>query len=170
MTRTEMIAFIKANPYVKITHFLFDSNEYIFSAENGNVYEEHGYLFENWDSPTNMWSGANGIRMRVGGKWDDGWRIKHESVSETGVHNVLSWLNSVKYIVDVENAKLEKELAMETETCQYHLEIPRVGLCCEAYYKSKNSNGREYSWFHFPECTEENCPLKHPELLKGRTL
>lgn len=52
--------------------------------------------------------------------------------------------------------------------CKYHIEIPTVGLCCEAYYKSKRNDGKE--WMHFPFCTEENCPLKHSELLEGATL
>lgn len=80
MTRTEMIAFIKANPYVKITHTLFDSSEHIYSKEDGNVYDENGYLFENWDSVVDMWSGCNGIRMRQGGRWEDGWSIKQMEV------------------------------------------------------------------------------------------
>lgn len=133
MTRSEMIAYIKANPYVKITHFLFDKNEWLESHSNGKVYDEKGYLFEDWDELYFRW---NGIRMRVGGQWEDGWRIKDE-----------------------------------TTQCKYHLEIPTVGLCCEAYYLSKGYKGcQERSWFHFPFCSEENCPLKHPELLKGATL
>ena len=52
--------------------------------------------------------------------------------------------------------------------CKYHLKIPTVGLCCEAYYKSKRSDGRE--WMHFPFCEDKNCPLKHPDLLNGATL
>ena len=52
--------------------------------------------------------------------------------------------------------------------CKYHLAIPTVGLCCEAYYKSKRNDGRE--WMHFPFCEDQNCPLKHPDLLHGATL
>ena len=55
-----------------------------------------------------------------------------------------------------------------TGMCEYHLEIPTVGLCCDAYYNSKRKDGR--TWMHFPFCSEESCPLKHPELLKGATL
>ena len=76
MTRTEMIEFIKENHYVHITHPLFDDSEYIYSADDGNVYEEHGYLFENWDNITDMWSGFNGIRMRTGGSWEIDWHLK----------------------------------------------------------------------------------------------
>ena len=67
-TRSEMIEFIKANPDVKITHILFDKSEYIYSKEDGNIYDENGYLFEDW------YGNRDGIRMRNGGKWDTGWR------------------------------------------------------------------------------------------------
>lgn len=76
MTRTEMIEFIKENPYVHITHDLFSTDEYIYSDIDGLVWDEKGYLFENWDSVTDMWSGNNGIRMRIGGSWENGWHIK----------------------------------------------------------------------------------------------
>lgn len=75
MTRTEMIDFIRNNPNVPITHWLFSSNEYIYSKENGKVYEENGYLFEDWYSPNDI-RGWNGIRCRTGDNWEDGWRVK----------------------------------------------------------------------------------------------
>lgn len=75
MTRTEMIEFIKENPLVNITHPLFAHDEYIFSMASGNVYDEAGYLFEDWYSPNDC-AGWNGIRMRTGGSWEDGWYIK----------------------------------------------------------------------------------------------
>ena len=79
MTRDEMIEFIKENPYVHITHPLFDNSEYIYSDTYGIVYDECGYIFENWDSVTNIWSGISGIRMRVGGMWENGWSIKENT-------------------------------------------------------------------------------------------
>ena len=72
----EMIEFIRKNPFVHIIHFLFDKDEYIYSSEDGLVYDEQGYLFEDWNSVTNMWSGHNGIRMRSGKQWEYGWSIK----------------------------------------------------------------------------------------------
>lgn len=74
MSRDEMIQFIKANPIVKITHTLFDEFEYIYSAQDGNVYDENGYLFEDWYSFG--CSRRDGIRERVGGRWETGWSIK----------------------------------------------------------------------------------------------
>lgn len=76
MTRNEMIAFIKENHYIHITHPLFANDEYIYSDANGIIRDECGYVFENWDSTTNMWSGINGIRLRTGGRWETDWYIK----------------------------------------------------------------------------------------------
>lgn len=71
MTRDEMIAFISEHPNVKITHPLFGSEEYLIGKEDGNVYDEKGYLFEDWHSDRN-----NGLRMRKGDIWEKGWMVK----------------------------------------------------------------------------------------------
>lgn len=73
MTRTEMIGFARENPFVKITHTLFGSDEYIY-GNGGNIYEEHNYLFEDWTSER-----SNGIRMRSGGAWETGWSLYEEN-------------------------------------------------------------------------------------------
>lgn len=75
MTRTEMIDFIRENPNIPITHPLFSPDEYIVALENENVIDESGYLFEDWYSPNDI-TGRNGIRERIGGSWEDGWRVK----------------------------------------------------------------------------------------------
>lgn len=72
MTRTEMIGFARENPLVKITHHLFMKGEYIY-GDGCNIYEEHGYLFEDFTSPQH-----NGIRMRSGGAWETGWSLYEE--------------------------------------------------------------------------------------------
>lgn len=74
MTREVMIVFIEENPNVKIVHTLFDSNEYLYQKEDGKIYDENGYLFEDWYSDD-----KNGIRLRTGGIWEDGWSVKHDS-------------------------------------------------------------------------------------------
>ena len=76
MTRSDMINFIKTHHNIHITHDLFDADEYIYSDIDGLIWDEHGYLFEDWSSVADRWSGANGIRMRTGGKWENGWHIK----------------------------------------------------------------------------------------------
>lgn len=136
MKKDEMITYIKANPYHKISHKLFDDEEYIYSGHDGYVYDEKGYLFEDWDSVTDKWSGHNGIRLREGDYWEDGWYVK-----------------------------------TTTKSCQYFFDIPKIGICCKAYSESKHTKENKWRyWAHYPNCTEENCPLKHPELLQGRTL
>lgn len=77
MTRDEMIEFIKNNPNVKITHTHFSPDEYIYSRSSGRVYTEEGYLFEDWYS--NEFRGHNGIRMRKGGNWENGWSLYKEN-------------------------------------------------------------------------------------------
>lgn len=54
------------------------------------------------------------------------------------------------------------------ETCKYNLDIPGVGMCCDAYSQSKRKDGLH--WAHYPFCATENCPLKHPELLESAIL
>ena len=132
MTRSEMIAYIKAHPYNKISHRLFTDDEYIYAGWDGCVYDENGNLFECWYEPFNWF----GIRERCGGQWEDGWYVK-----------------------------------TEVKSCQYFFDIPKIGICCKAYSESKPTKENKWKhWAHYPECTEENCPLKHPELLEGRKL
>lgn len=132
MTRSEMITYINANHYHRISHRYFANDEYIYCADDGYVYDENGNLFEDWYDPMHW----DGIRERAGGYWEDDWYVKEE----------------VKY-------------------CDYYFPIPRIGMCCKAYSESKpTSENRWRHWAHYPECKEENCPLKHPELLDGRTL
>lgn len=73
MTRAEMIKFLKENHNVKVTHELFAEDEYLISRTRNEVYDENGYLFEDWHT-----SRHNGIRMRQGGSWEDGWSVKME--------------------------------------------------------------------------------------------
>lgn len=75
MKRAEMIVFIRTHPNTKITHPLFDSDEYIYFSEDGCVYDERGRLFEDWTNT--RWS-RDGVRARAGGSWEDGWEIKEE--------------------------------------------------------------------------------------------
>ena len=39
---------------------------------------------------------------------------------------------------------------------------------CMAYSYAKRADGRH--WGHYPICADENCPLKHQELLEGAIL
>jgi hypothetical protein len=63
---------------------------------------------------------------------------------------------------------------MSRENCQYCMEIPmlanprRSNIHCGAYSASKRKDGLH--WGHYPYCKIENCPVVHPELLKGAVL
>lgn len=72
MSRDEIIKVLQTQPHVKITHVLFDADEYLYSKEDENVYDENGYLFESWEGYAH-----NGMRMRQGGNWETGWSIKN---------------------------------------------------------------------------------------------
>lgn len=93
MTRTEMIGFLRENPFVKVTHKLFMKDEYLYSKGDGCIYEEHDYLFEDWSSER-----SNGMRMRSGGAWETGWSLYVEEkkremdyrVSHTG-KDIREW-------------------------------------------------------------------------------
>lgn len=74
MNRNEMIVFIKESPFARVTHPLFSADEYIYCGFDGRVYDENGYLFEDWYSEgPGRWAG---IRERVGGYWEEDWKVK----------------------------------------------------------------------------------------------
>ena len=52
--------------------------------------------------------------------------------------------------------------------CIYKHELPVSGDWCWAYWSSDRPDGR--LWCHWPICSKENCPIKHPELLEGAKL
>ena len=62
----------------------------------------------------------------------------------------------------------ERELAIKHCDKKYKIFLPRIGICCRAYSASKRPDGLHCA--HYPDCKEENCPLVHPELLKGAIL
>ena len=70
-TRQNMINDMMVNPYVRYTHPNFSSDEYIYTKEDGRIFTEEGYLFEDWTSEGP--GKHNGMRMRAGGSWEDGW-------------------------------------------------------------------------------------------------
>ena len=70
MTRTEMLDFIRNNPNTKITHGLFEPYEFLYMGNDGNVYDENDYLFENF-----LFGCHNGLQIRCGGDWENGWEV-----------------------------------------------------------------------------------------------
>lgn len=76
-SREQAISRLKNNPNEKITHRLFGPDEYLY-GRNGKVYDENEYLFEDW---TSEGSGKHdGMRMRVGGNWENGWDLFKEDI------------------------------------------------------------------------------------------
>lgn len=90
MDRSTMIKIMKDNPGVKFCHGLFSKNEYLYCKEDGKVYTEEGYLFEDWFSEGTY--KHNGLRMREGGSWETGWSI----IMENNTCSLLSKTNSGK--------------------------------------------------------------------------
>lgn len=82
LTREEAIAILRTNPYAKISHELFSKNEFLTGNGCGNVFDENGYLFEDWVS-----SHANGMRMRTDYLFKNGWYIKKEKVENDNEKN-----------------------------------------------------------------------------------
>lgn len=70
MSRVEMMAALTSKPGAKISHQYFAPGEYIYLGEDSNVYDENGYLFEDWTSRRNC-----GVRMRNGNGWEHGWYL-----------------------------------------------------------------------------------------------
>ena len=70
MTNQEAIKVMLDNPYTKITHRLFASDEYIYSKGDRVIYDENGYVFEDW------YSHCDGMRIRTEDFWQEGWSIK----------------------------------------------------------------------------------------------
>lgn len=71
ITRDEIIKILRSQPNVKVSHTLFKDDEYLY-MKGDQVYDENGYLFEDWYSPAH-----NGIRRRAGTAWETGWYIKN---------------------------------------------------------------------------------------------
>ena len=65
---------LKNSPGVKIKHKLFNSSklEFIYSKEDGNVYDSNGKLFEDWGLGKYPYA-YTGMRMRIG--CQDGWSL-----------------------------------------------------------------------------------------------
>ena len=72
MTRNEIVAYLRGNFYKRVTHRLFAPEEYLYCAEDGNIYDENGYVFEDWNAGS---CAHNGLRLRTGGVWEEGWEI-----------------------------------------------------------------------------------------------
>jgi len=74
---------------------------------------------------------------------------------------------SSDYILGL-NKRLRPFFDKYAEGCNYHIELPNIGLCCNAYSQSKRNDGKH--WSHYPLCNAKDCPKLYPELLKDAEL
>ena len=143
MTRTEMIGFIRENPYIKVTHILFLRDEYIYSKRDGCVYEEHGYLFEDFISER-----SNGLRMRSGGAWENGWLLYEEEKKremdyrDECTHNDLAQIIKAEYFGKRNNHPSERvyyfiETFPEPHLVRDYAKSPRMYRSKGNFYKQK---------------------------------
>ena len=68
MTRKACIGLIDILIKMRFKHILFDENEFIYCDLDGKIYDEDNYVFEDWTSSFN-----DGLRIRKGDQWEDGW-------------------------------------------------------------------------------------------------
>ena len=76
VSREAAIDVLKKINQIKKSRIDFSILMSISMAKMEKVYDERGYLFEDWVS-----EGAgkhDGIRARVGGTWEDGWSLYEE--------------------------------------------------------------------------------------------
>lgn len=132
MTRSEVIRLMEKCPYCKVTHRLFSPNEYLYAKENGDVYTEEGYLFEDWGKTHSH----DGMRMRVGDEWMDGWEcisimnhvpsnhlwFSKDVFPETENDPIGSWLFSVD-VVGYDGSKYFKAYYSFTDHVWFNGEI-----------------------------------------------
>lgn len=69
MTKDQAIHYMLHHPRCHVSHPLFDSHEYLYSKGDGVIYDECGYVFENF-------TGHNdGMRDRCEPVWLSGWKV-----------------------------------------------------------------------------------------------
>jgi hypothetical protein len=72
MTKEQAINYMLHQPYHKITHRLFAHDEYIYSKGDGIIYDENGYVFEDFEVARVP---RCGMRIRNEDYWWEGWSI-----------------------------------------------------------------------------------------------
>lgn len=75
MTKLNILVYMYEHPFSKVTHDLFDVNEYIYYDDNTDcIRDEHNNIFETWDEN----SSYNGFMMRTSEHWENNWRLYKE--------------------------------------------------------------------------------------------
>lgn len=75
MTMVNILVFMYTHPSVKVTHRLFEPNEYIYYDEEKDcILDEHGYVFEDWQDDS-----YNGMINRGRNpEWNIDWTVYPE--------------------------------------------------------------------------------------------
>jgi hypothetical protein len=73
MTKEQAINYMLHNPYHKITHRLFAQDEYLYSKGDGIIYDEAGYVFEDFEIGDPV--PRCGMRIRNDDFWWKDWSI-----------------------------------------------------------------------------------------------
>lgn len=69
MTKDQAIHYMLHTPYCKVTHRLFAPGEYLYSKGDGIIYDEAGYVFEDFASS------RDGMRIRSDSFWNADWSV-----------------------------------------------------------------------------------------------
>lgn len=147
MTKTELIAELNKKADVKFTHRSFSSDEYLVNKKDGYIYDENGYLFETFDESDNF---HNGLRIRTGSSWEDGWTIiedKPKEIKDNFLYNVITkvrWqddtIEEIHIYVEASSETEAKKIAEERlmdKKAWYVKEILWQGLDKGVYYLSR---------------------------------
>ena len=82
MSKLNILVYMYEHPSVRVSHDLFDTNEYIYyDKECDCIKDEYGNIFESWEEGRNIY---NGFYVRTGSRWEYGWHLydKEDAVQE----------------------------------------------------------------------------------------
>ena len=73
MGKLSILVYMYEHPFEKVTHDLFDVNEYLYYDDKCNcICDENGNIFEPWEEGRNIY---NGFYVRTGEQWEYGWHL-----------------------------------------------------------------------------------------------
>lgn len=89
MTKDQAIHYMLNNPNCHVWHPLFSPNEFLFAKEDGIIYDECGYVFEDFEEN----SSRAGMRLRWEDVWLSGWRVTLGPDPELGDDSTINVLH-----------------------------------------------------------------------------
>lgn len=92
MSKLNILVYMYEHPNVRISHDLFDDNEYIYyDKECDCIKDEYNNIFESWEEGRNIY---NGFYARTGSRWDYGWHLYDKDESEQRTDTYDNWFNA----------------------------------------------------------------------------